>query len=222
VKGALVEFTTAFGATVPNVIVFQFNPETLRRTWTQPEPRTKGSNPLGVSGMPGESYSLTLLLDSDDAVADAPASPAGLDASGGGLGSRLAALEMLLFPVPPAADATGRGAGARGSAGSSSPTPAGQMPAVLFVWGPARILPVRITALTITETLFDALLHPTRATAELGFRVLTSKELTWVTGPFKNVANAAYNYSQGQRQFLALANLQHVKDVVGLPRIPGT
>lgn len=220
-KGALVEFTTAFGATVPNVIVFQFNPETLRRTWTQPEPRTKGGNPLGVSGMPGESYSLTLLLDSDDVIADAPASPGGLDASQGGLGSRLAALEMLLFPIPPAA-AGATGNGAVGSTGSSSATPAYQMPAVLFVWGPARILPVRITALTITETLFDALLHPTRATAELGFRVLTSKELKYVTGPFKDVAKAVYDYSQGQREVLALANLRQVKDVVGLPRIPGT
>jgi hypothetical protein len=95
------------------------------------------------------------------------------------------------------------------------------VPAVLFVWGPARILPVRITALTITETLFDALLRPTRATAELGFRVLTSKELTNVTGPFKTVARAAYERSQSQRELLALANLQHAKDAVGLPPIPG-
>jgi hypothetical protein len=175
-----------------------------------------------AGAVPGESYSLTLLLDSDDVVADDPDSPTGLDAVRDGLGSRLAALEMLFFPVPAAAaGATGSGAGARGSAGSSRATPTAQVPAVLFVWGPARILPVRITALTITETLFDALLHPTRATAELGFRVLTSKELTKVTGPFKNLASAVYDYSRGQREFLALANLQHVKDVVGLPPIPG-
>jgi hypothetical protein len=45
-----------------------------------------------------------------------------LDAVRDGLGSRLAALEMLFFPVPAAAAAHGSGAGARGSAGSSRAT----------------------------------------------------------------------------------------------------
>ena len=37
-KGALVEFMPTFlPIPLPNVIVFQYNPETMTHTWTQPE-----------------------------------------------------------------------------------------------------------------------------------------------------------------------------------------
>jgi len=36
-------------------------------------------------------------------------------------------------------------------------------PTVLFVWGPGRILPVRVTGLSITEKLYDEFLNPTHA-----------------------------------------------------------
>lgn len=207
-KGVLVEFADAFGASVPNVIAFQFNPETLRRTWTQPRASGTGGNPLGVQGDPGESYALTLMLDITDVLAGLPTSPGAIDAVAGGLRSRIAALEMLLFPVkaPPQ---------------PSQSTPTSQVPAVLFVWGPSRILPVRITTLSITESLFDELLNPTHATVELGFRVMTLKELKRVTGPFKDVATAAYEFSQSERQTMALANLAAAAGSVHPPPIPG-
>ncbi len=217
-KGALVEFSSAFGASVPNVIAFQFNPETLRRTWTQPPASTAGGNPLGVQGAPGEAYALTLMLDITDALAGDPASPGARDAVAGGLRSRIAALEMLMFPVA----VPGQPSGAGGTPGRSArSTPSAQVPAVLFVWGAGRILPVRITTLSITESLFDALLNPTHSTVELGFRVMTPKELEKVTGPFKSVANAAYRYSQRQREALALFNLSTAAGSFGLPPIPG-
>ena len=40
-------------------------------------------------------------------------------------------------------------------------------PMVLFVWGPTRVLPVRLTSLSITEEAFDTLLNPTRAKVDL-------------------------------------------------------
>ncbi len=36
-KGALVSFTPTFLTPVPNVTVFQFNPETMTHSWTQPD-----------------------------------------------------------------------------------------------------------------------------------------------------------------------------------------
>jgi hypothetical protein len=235
VKGALVEFSTAFGASVPNVIAFQFNPETLKRTWTQPEPKSAGSNPLGVAGMPGEAYSLTLMLDITDELAGLPGSPGTADATATGLGSRIAALEMLMFPVP-AEQMPGRGTDRR----TTSATPAAQVPAVLFIWGlgpqgppqptpgnPAppppsagRILPVRITTLSITETLFDPRLNPTHATVDLSFRVLTPTELAVVAGPLKDFAAGAYQYSQRQRERLALVNLTASASAFPLPPLP--
>lgn len=231
-KGALVEFSPAFGASMPNVIVFQFNPETLRRTWTQPEAESDfGANPLGVHGTPGEAYALTLMLDITDELAGDPTSPGTIDAKAAGLGSRLSALEMLMFPVPSdgmMTDPTGGGAGPAdgaggtdSSTGGSSDTPAAQVPAVLFIWGAGRILPVRITALSITEKLFDTNLNPTQAEVELGFRVMTPEELESVTGPFKTIAVAAYNYSQTRRETLALFNLRNAAGAFDLPPIPG-
>lgn len=217
-KGALVEFASSFGASVPNVIAFQFNPETLRRTWTQPPANAAGGHPLGVQGPPGEAYALTLLLDITDELAGDPTSPGAMDALAGGLRSRIAALEMLMFPVAVAGQTPGAGSK---PGKSSRSTPSAQVPAVLFVWGPGRILPVRITTLSITESLFDTLLNPTHSTVELGFRVMTPKELDKVTGPFKGIATAAYEYSQRQREALALFNLSTTAGSFDLPPIPG-
>ena len=53
------------------------------------------------------------------------------------------------------------------------------MPTVLFVWGPGRIVPVRVTNLTITEKLYDALLlNPIHAEATIEIQVLTPEEVS--------------------------------------------
>ena len=46
-KGALVSFMPTFVGSLPNVVVFQFNPETISHSWTiaPPDPQAgKGSN----------------------------------------------------------------------------------------------------------------------------------------------------------------------------------
>jgi hypothetical protein len=45
------------------------------------------------------------------------------------------------------------------------------------VWGGKRVLPIRITQLTINETYFDPNLNPVRATVTIEFRVLNSNDL---------------------------------------------
>jgi hypothetical protein len=69
--------------------------------------------------------------------------------------------------------------------------------------------------------LFDGLLNPTHATVELGFRVLTLKELANVKGTFKALATAAYRASRLERETLALANLATTAGSFSLPPIPG-
>jgi hypothetical protein len=46
-------------------------------------------------------------------------------------------------------------------------------PFTLFIWGLKRVVPVRVTDLTITEEAFDPQLNPIRAKASLSLRVLT-------------------------------------------------
>jgi hypothetical protein len=232
-KGALIEFMPTFLVPLPNVIIFQFNPETMTHTWTPAAPASTPpgggqSNPLAVTGLPGESFSFTLAMDASDMIADGSPVAVGL-ATASGIYSRLAALEMLLYPT----GAFGGGllgsvsasisAGAASIGGSSSAqvdrsVPLSQVPTVLFVWGPGRILPVRVTNLTITEKLYDStLLNPTHAEAQIGLKVLTPDELQAVTGPLAGIAQAAYTFSQGLRQVLAVANLANAAEsIIGM------
>ena len=57
------------------------------------------------------------------------------------------------------------------------------VPVTLFVWGPGRIVPVRVTDLTITEQLYNPSLNPIHAEAQLSLRVLTPAELDGAARP---------------------------------------
>src|SRR5262249_56879989 len=50
-------------------------------------------------------------------------------------------------------------------------------PMILFVWGPQRVLPVRITSFSITEEAHDTVLNPIRAKVELSLTVLSYQDL---------------------------------------------
>lgn len=228
-RGALVQFMPTFLIPLPNVIIFQFNPETMTHTWSQPEAvPTTGSgprgNPLAVRGVPGESFSFSIAMDAGDMIADGSPVAEGI-ALASGVYSRLAALEMLLYPTGAfgggllgSVSLSAGGLSVGGSAAAVERTvPQSQVPTVLFVWGPGRILPVRVTTLTITEKLYDGLLNPTHADAQLGLRVMTPEELQHASGPLKEIAKGAYTYSQGLRQVLAVANLANsVESIIGM------
>jgi hypothetical protein len=219
-RGAFVQFIETVLIPLPNVVIFQFNPEQIVHTWTSADSAAENDsdNWLAVSGAPGESFSFTLVMDSNDMIADGSKVAQGI-AIGSGLYTRLAALEMLLHPET----------GDLGLLGSVSlpgfigedeeqTVPAAQLPTVLFVWGPGRILPVVITSLSITETLYDPiLLHPTHAEASVELQVMTPRELQFVRGPLGDVATVAYKYSSALRKTLAVANLANATEsVIGI------
>jgi hypothetical protein len=219
-KGALVEFMPTFLIPLPNVIIFQINPETITHTWTQAaaEASAPGADPLAVKGLPGEAFSFTISMDATDQIAEG--NPLAIAS---GVYARLAALEMLLYPTGAASALLGALSGAAsavagGSGGASRTVPTGHVPTTLFVWGPGRIVPVRVTGLTITEKLYDGLLNPTHADARLEMRVLTPDEMSALTpGPMTTLARGAYAYSQGLRQALAVANLANsVESIIGM------
>lgn len=236
-RGALIEFTEVFPIPVPNIILFQFNPETMTHSWTPAQTGGGGgagasgasgggaqTNPLAVRGAPGESFSFSLAMDAGDMIADGGAGEALATVSG--VYTRLAALEMLLYPTaPPGGGLLGSVSSAISSAvGGGGPpapqrsVPASQLPTVLFVWGPGRILPVKVTSLSITEKLYDPiLLNPTHADATIGLQVLTPEELAYVDGPLGSLARTAYSFSQKLREGLAIANLANaVESVIGM------
>jgi hypothetical protein len=243
-KGALVGFMPTFLVPTPNVIVFQYNPETLTHTWRQPDaaPPTTATNPMAVRGMPDESFSFKILIDANEDIATGVSPRAGV-AAASGVYSRLAALEMLLYPSGPghgglvgaissaaAADAADRAeqaanadptnALAQQKAQQTSSVTYATVPMVLFVWGPGRIVPVRLTDLTIDEQLYNETLSPTHAEAQLSLRVLTPAELQAVTADnsvLGALATVAYDYTLGLRQTLAAANLANpAESIIGM------
>ncbi|HEX2642816.1 MAG TPA: hypothetical protein VHU81_07470, partial [Thermoanaerobaculia bacterium] len=89
-----------------------------------------------------------------------------------GLHPQLAALETIIYPSSRQLLDNNRLA----SAGTLEIAPM-EAPLTLFVWSKTRILPVRVTDLSITEEAFDPNLNPIRAKVSLGLRVLNVNDL---------------------------------------------
>lgn len=179
-KGALVVFETP--VPVPtNVIAFQFNPDGVSRTFQQRSAHADPSRSAGDTMFvlpPTETLALSVELDAADQLASGDAV-----AIATGLHPTLAALELLLYPssVDLILDK------ALALAGSARVKP-GRVPIVLLVWGPLRVLPVRVDSVSITEEAFDPRLNPIRAKAELSLRTLTERELSIAGPPFDTLA----------------------------------
>ncbi|MFG2109337.1 hypothetical protein [Micromonospora chersina] len=54
-----------------------------------------------------------------------------------------------------------------------------ELPMVVLVWGPARVVPVRITQLGVTEQAFNPALSTIRATVDVSAQVLTYDDLVF-------------------------------------------
>lgn len=182
-KGSLVVFETKLPVPT-NMIVFQYNPDAMTRNFQQQTgPQNawfSAGDSAHVTGPPTETFQITVELDAADQL-EAPRSNPLTVASG--LHPALSALELLLYP-PSTMLILNK---VLAFAGSAMVTPP-EVPLVLFVWGPARVVPVRITAVSITEQAFDQRLNPILAKVELGMRSLTEKELKQAGAPFDTLA----------------------------------
>ncbi len=176
-----------------SVVVFQYNPETMRR---RVEARTMTSDEgerteaLRLAGPPRETISLAIEFDDRDR----PATSIGTDR---GVTPQLAALEMLLYPKV----ATVIANMALAAAGNLEILPP-KAPLTLFVWGPSRVLPVRVTGLDITEEQYDTRLNPLRAKVDLDLSVLSYHDLD-----FTNVGQAIFFAHQVAKEVFATQNV---------------
>ena len=180
-KGALVVFETP-APTPTNLILFQYNPETMTRSFqTQYEEKADWWDRASDTGRvlpPTESFQLTIELDAADQLERA--NPVAMT---DGLHPTLAALELLLYPNSTLLFA----ADLLADSGSAIVTPA-ETPVVLFVWGAARVVPVRVGSISVTELAFDQLLNPIQARVDLNLRSLTNAELGRAKAPFDTLA----------------------------------
>jgi hypothetical protein len=175
-KGALAVYAKHGPGMPPtSVIVFQFNPDQMKRTLahraTPPPPGGGGpakEDVLRVGGPPVETITLSVDLHAADQLAD-PDTHAVVAEHG--LHPALAALEMLMYP--PTLDA--RSVEELARRGAVQVTSA-DLPLVLFVWGQSRVVPVKITSFSVSEEAFDTRLNPIAAKVDLGMQVLTYME----------------------------------------------
>ena len=159
---------------IASVIVFQYNPESLTRSI---DPQIAGdggsrSEVLRLKGAPKESITAEIAIDATDQLEKADPQAIRL-----GIYPQLSALEMLVYPKSSLVLANA----ALTLAGTIEIIPP-QAPLTVFAWGPARIVPVVITQMSITEEMHDVNLSPIRAKVSLSLRVLTYDDLP-VTHP---------------------------------------
>jgi hypothetical protein len=159
---------------IPTVIIFQYNPENLTRTLKPRAPAPEGarSEAMRLGGPPEEEIKVDVEIDATDQLEQGDAIAGTL-----GLHPRLAALEMLVYPQSPLVIANT----ALLAAGTIEVIPP-VGPFTLLIWGAKRILPVRLTEISITEESHDINLNPLRAKVSLGLRVLSYADLS-ITHP---------------------------------------
>ena len=160
-KGALVSFDLPNPQ--PAVIIFQYNPDTLSRT-LEAQTGSEGSDALRIKGAPVETIKLDVELDATDQLEQGGAAL--------GLHPQLAALEVLIYPKSSLVVANTTLL----NTGTIEILPP-QAPFTLFIWGPKRVLPVRLTEFSISEEAHDPQLNPIRAKVSLGLRVLSYNAL---------------------------------------------
>src|SRR5260370_6427896 len=203
-KGALVVCETKLPIPT-NLIVFQYNPESMARSFTQlggqEQSQTQSSGDTQPKVPPVESLQVSVDLDAADQLETK--NPLAIAT---GLHPTLAALELLLYP--PSTELILNAA--LSLVGSSIISPA-QAPLVLFVWGPLRVLPVRVMSVGITEQAFDQLLNPILAKVQLGLRALTVPELALAGTPFSQLGLV----NQIAKEVLARANIFNSIQTIG-------
>lgn len=210
-RGALIEYGAGLIGPIPNVVIFQFNPESLSRTLqipprpsgaTQRETTQAGEKTFEKIGFKAH-FSAANMLDEDKALAKLF-----------GIGPQLAALEKMVMPagkdglVGAVLDAIGDALGAK-KAEPAQPIPRETYPRILFIWGATRVLPVTIDSMTISELEYDPLLNPIRAEVDLSLSVIAVDDCS-----DDALAKGALKYSSIAKEAQAVANLANTAEQI--------
>lgn len=191
VKGGIVLIDPQTSAII-RVITLQYNPDTITRTLQVKGTEEGGdrSEALRLKGPPVETLKLEAEIDATDQleIADTNATQLGIH-------PQLAALETIIYPSSSQLLANNGLA----QSGTLEIAPM-QAPLALFVWSKQRILPVRLTELSVTEEAFDVNLNPMRAKVSLGMHVLSVDDLG-----FDHKGGALFiNYQQNKERLASM------------------
>lgn len=211
-RGALIEYGTALIGPIPNVVIFQYNPESLARSLQIP-PRPSGATQRETT-QAGEKTFERISFKAHFSAAN-PLDEGKVLAERFGIGPQLAALEKMVLPsarlaglVGAVIDAIGAALGA-GPVESAQPIPRETYPGILFIWGPTRVLPVTIDSMSITELEYDTILNPLRAEVDITLSVIGVDDCS-----DDLLAKGALGYSTMAREAQAIANLANTASQV--------
>jgi hypothetical protein len=207
VRGGIVVIDPDSSA-VLRVISLQYNPDSITRTLQVHgvgDDKAARLDPLRLKAPPTETYKVEAELDATDQleIADQQAIQVGLH-------PQLAALETLVSPTSNQLLA----ANSLQQNGTLEIAPM-EAPLTLFIWSQQRILPVRITDLSITEEAFDGLLNPIRAKVNLSLRVLTVDDVG-----FQHKAGTLFLIYQQGKERLAAKSPNGPLSALGIGGIP--
>ena len=193
-KGGIVQMDPGSGR-VLRVIGLQYNPDTLSRTLQLQATGESGdrSEAMRLKGAAVETIKVEIEIDAAERLGDPEANPVTVKL---GIQPELAALESLVQPRADALQANDALAGA----GVLEVLPL-ESPLTLFVWSKQRVVPVRVTDISVTEEAFDVGLNPIRAKVSLGLRVMTVDDF-----PLAHRGAALFlSYLQTKEQLVAKA-----------------
>jgi hypothetical protein len=213
-RGALIEYGAGLVGPIPNVVIFQFNPESLSRTLQIP-PRPTGSTQRETT-QAGEKTFEKISFKAHFSAANMLADDKVL-ARMFGIGPQLCALEKMVQPsgklaglLGAALDAIGDAlSGGGGDEPPAQPIPRETFPRTLFIWGITRVLPVTIDSMTISELEYDALLNPLRAEVDLSLTVIAVDDCSDDV-----LAKGALEYTTMAKEAQAIANLANTAEQI--------
>jgi len=209
-RGALIEYASDFFGPLPNLVIFQFNPDTLSRNISIPErPTGATSRETSQAGnIPVERITLTAHFSAADKL-----NTGNIIAQELGIGPQLAALEKMVYPsnligelLGEALDKIGDALGLEGDDDiPKQPIPREKYPRILFIWGKTRVLPVLLESMSITEQQYDSSLNPIQAEVALGLAVASN--------PDDKVGKGALKYSNLAKEAQAIVNLANTVEL---------
>lgn len=194
----------------PNgVIVLQYNPETFTRTLKIQGAEEGGdrSEALRLKGPPVETFKVDAEIDATDQLEFPDRNASTVQ---NGIFPQLAVLETIVYPKASTLVSNNKLA----QKGTLEIMPI-QAAFTLFVWSANRIVPVRITELSITEEAFDANLNPIRAKVSIGMRVLSIDDID-----FSEKGGSLYMVYQQQKETLSRLYKASTFSALGIRGIP--
>jgi hypothetical protein len=213
-RGALVQYSGGPIGPIPNIVIFQFNPESLSRSLQIPaRPTGAGQREQSQAGEPVvEQISFKAHFSAADMLDEGK-----ILAQLFGIGPQLSALEKMVQPsskiaglIGAALDAIGDALGGGGEEDApAQPIPRETYPRVLFIWGLTRVLPVTIDSMSINELDYDSLLNPLRAEVDLKLSVVTVDDCS-----DDMLGKGALEFTTIAREAQAIANLANTAEQI--------